>query len=85
MKFRMKHKWIVCSAALAFAASPMVLPSIADAHSGSGAHGGSGHAGAHFAGGQRGGRGYAYGRGGGNYGGDYCGPIQIAAGLCGPY
>jgi hypothetical protein len=55
-----------------------------------GAHmGGGGHMGGHFAGGHYGHggryasgyrRGYGYG-----YGGGYCGPIQIAAGLCGGY
>jgi hypothetical protein len=43
-----------------------------------GGHMGGGHRG--YAGG--GGRGYG---GYGGYGGGYCGPIQIAAGLCGPY
>jgi hypothetical protein len=91
MKHDMKRMFIVGSAALALAASSMMLPSLADAH-GSG-HSGSGRSGAHFSGGghgghfagggHRGGRGYAYG--GGYYGGGYCGPIQIAAGLCNPY
>jgi uncharacterized membrane protein len=76
---KIKHMFIVGLAVLALAASTAVLPSVADAHVGGG-HAGHG---AHFAGGHRGGRGYA---GGGYYGGGvYCGPLQIAAGLCGPY
>jgi hypothetical protein len=95
MRHGIRHIFIVGSAVLALAASSALLPSVADAHGGG--HGGAGHGGGghfaggghggHFAGGHfggRGGRGYGYG-GGGYYGGGYCGPIQIAAGLCGPY
>jgi hypothetical protein len=87
MKHGVKYMFIVGSAVVALAASTSVLPSVANAHPGSGGGrgghsghvaGGGGHGG-HFAGGgHRGGRGYAYG-------GGYCGPIQIAAGLCNPY
>jgi uncharacterized membrane protein len=92
MKYDIKHMLIVGSAVLALAASSALLPSVADAHAGGGhggGHGGGGHAG-HFAGGGHRGGHFAGGRGrgyGGGYygGGTYCGPIQIAAGLCGPY
>lgn len=87
MKQGIRHTFIVGLAALALAAGGLVLPSVADAHGGG--HGGGGHGG-HMAGGHMGGghRGYAGGGGrgyGGYYGGGYCGPVQIAAGLCGPY
>jgi hypothetical protein len=93
MKYDIKQMLIVGSAVLALAASSALLPSVADAHGAGGGHGGGhgggGHAG-HFAGGGHRGGHFAGGRGrgyGGGYygGGTYCGPIQIAAGLCGPY
>ncbi len=63
---------------------------------GGGGHGGGGHGGfggGHGFGGRGfGGRGYgrgfggrSYGYGGGYYGGYRCGPIRLAAGLCGGY
>lgn len=72
-----------------------LAPSIADAHGGGGhvggggGHVGGGQAGGHFAGGHHGHGGryagsYRHGYGYGGYGG-YCGPIQIAAGLCNGY
>ncbi len=92
MKYDIKQMLIVGSAVLALAASSALLPSVADAHGAGGhggGHGGGGHAG-HFAGGGHRGGHFAGGRGrgyGGGYygGGTYCGPVQIAAGLCGPY
>lgn len=95
----MKRQLILASSfVLALAASAISFTGAADAavfrH-----HGGGGHAmnhfrGNHFYGGHR----YAYRRGygrhwagvgwrGGYYGGyyDYCGPVQLALGLCVPY
>jgi hypothetical protein len=95
----LRNMFIVGSAALALAASTVVLPSVADAAGAAGGAGvlphGQSHGrvgGANFRspggrGGYGGGYGYGYG-GGGYYGGyypGYCGPIQLTLGLCGPW
>jgi uncharacterized membrane protein len=100
MKHSMKTMVIVGTAALALAVSPIMLPSVASAAHGGGGHGGGGHGGGghggggHYAGGGHGGGHYAGGRfHGGGYRGGYggynayygCGPIRLAAGLCGGY
>jgi hypothetical protein len=84
----LRNMFVVGSAALAVAASTVVLPSFADAagtyvrpHTQS-----HGRVGANFRG-RRGSGGYGYG-GAGYYGGYYpgfCGPIQLVLGLCGPW
>jgi hypothetical protein len=91
----LRNTFIVGSAALALAASTVVLPSVADAAGPAGSsirpHGQSyGRTGANFSG-RRGPGGYAYG-GAGYYGGyssgyypGFCGPIQLTLGLCGPW
>jgi hypothetical protein len=87
----LRNIFIVGSAALALAASTVVLPSVADAgtiihqsgysgqhnHMAYGAYGKSGR-------GAYGGAGYYGGYGGAYYPG-YCGPIQLTLGLCGPW
>ena len=93
MKTRLlRNMFIVGSAALALAASTVVLPSVADAagHMTRVSHGGGhGHAraGSHFRGrGVRGG--YGYGGGGylGGYYGGFCPPIiGVLTGACLPY
>ncbi|MGD1037588.1 MAG: hypothetical protein ABR878_10405 [Roseiarcus sp.] len=90
-KHMLKNMVVVGAAALALAASTIVVPSVADAAgvrpSGHGMGHARGHVGGNFRG--RGGpRGYNGGYNSGYYGGyygGYCGPIQITLGLCGPY
>ena len=96
MKTRLlRNMFIVGSAALALAASTVVLPSVADA---AGAAGVRPQAHSHYSGrmgnnlrGRSGPGGYGYGGAGyygGYYGGyypGYCGPIQLTLGLCGPW
>jgi hypothetical protein len=88
----LRNMFIVGSAALALAASAVVLPSVADAgqstmrpHSQFYSHG---RIGSNFLGrsgrGVYGGAGYYDGYYGGYYPG-FCGPIQLTLGLCGPW
>ena len=88
----LRNIFIVGTAALALAASTVVLPSVADAAGAYVRPQAQTHTrmGANFHG--RGGpRGYGYGGAGyygGYYGGYYpgfCGPIQLTLGLCGPW
>jgi hypothetical protein len=92
MKHSIKTMVIVGAAALALAASPIMLPSVASAHGGGGhgggGHGGGGHGGGghggHFGGGGHGGGRYAGGHfHGGPYGGGYRGGYNASYG-CGP-
>jgi uncharacterized membrane protein len=76
--------FIVGTAALALAASTIVLPSAADAKGRIMPHRSQGHPGGRVAGNFRGHRGPG-GYVGGYYYGGYCGPIQITLGLCGPW
>jgi uncharacterized membrane protein len=94
----LRNIFIVGSAALALAASTVVLPSVADAAAGTFTRQGAqshpgGRMGANFRGhsgfvGRTGrgayGGGYYGGYGGGYYPG-FCGPIQLTLGLCGPW
>lgn len=84
-KHKLRNMFIAGSVTLALAASAILVPSVADAAAPRpGGHAG-GHAGAYARGHFRVHRGPGWY--GGYYGGYYvyCGPIQFALGLCGPY
>jgi hypothetical protein len=91
----LRNMFIVGSAALALAASTVVLPSAAAAAGAAGVRPhGLGQSGAHMGASYRGRSGRAGYRGYGGYGGagyyggyygGFCGPIQLTLGLCGPW
>jgi hypothetical protein len=87
MKKVVRNTLIAGSAVVALSLFPAVADAHGGGHMGGGHMGGAHMGGAHFAGGHRGhfAGGYRGGYGGGGYYGGYCGPVQIAAGLCGPY
>jgi hypothetical protein len=84
MKTDIGRMLIAGSAAFVIAVGVAFVPSVADASGYRGSH-----MGRHMGGGYGRGYGGRYGRGyGGGYYGGYgygCGPIRLAAGLCGPY